>query len=173
MGWFNSIIQGIGSAVSWLTQNSASIAPAFNAVKDVAGLILSNDTNDPETPMGISDLFSLFSKASKYLTDVASKLAADTHAAALREFPSAAAASADTNHIEYPVLWSAPAPNDGQNNPSLALYQDVSKFLAEHDLPTTLTDVKDSPMSDEPRDLAGCLAQAFFSKRTQDTARRI
>lgn len=75
MGWFDPTIDGIGSAVNWVTSNSGTISGVVNAVSTVASLLVATSPvdnakgADTDTP---PDLFVTFNQANQYLENEAS-----------------------------------------------------------------------------------------------------
>ncbi|KFY64866.1 hypothetical protein V496_02967 [Pseudogymnoascus sp. VKM F-4515 (FW-2607)] len=119
MGWFDSTIDGIGSAVNWVTSNSGTISGVFNAVSTVASLLVATSPvdnakgADTDTP---PDLFVTFNQANQYLENEASYMLGKI----LPKLP-------NVRIVKMSGLWTGASPIDATGDPSLEMNKDIAK----------------------------------------------
>lgn len=140
MGWFNSALQGIGSAVNWVKQNSGTIAKAAEVIAGIAGVpVMADDVNGP-----VTDLFPNFTKAAAKVYDKAQKGAQEKLDEVLASLPERIRNDTTLEITQEPVpaestfLWSEPAPLDTKGQPNKELVQDIGKMLTQRNFPTVL-----------------------------------
>jgi hypothetical protein len=143
MGWFDSIIDGIGSAVNWAVSNSGAISGIVNAVSTVAGLLAAasiDNANGADIDES-DDLFVAFNRANQYLVHTASSMLVPP------KLP-------NTRTVQLSGLWTGASPLDSAGNPSPEMYKDIAKFLVQNDIPLELSG---------PGDVALRIGQAIFA----------
>lgn len=139
MGWFSSALQGIGSAVNWVKQNTGTISQAASIIAQVAGAVAVDEAEDPADA-----LFPNFTTASAKVAAVAQD-GAQQHLQKILDALPAHIKNDPTLEVTSPgipaettFLWHDPAPVDAKGDPNRGLTRDLSKMLAQRSFPTVL-----------------------------------
>jgi hypothetical protein len=129
MGFWNSILNGIADAGSWISNNSDSILNAVNVIAKAAGAVALDEASLAQDDNALPKLVA-------NLTTAAGKLQQTAESLSPRPAP---VKQGDPIHgpLHLPGVWPQPAiVAEGQAPPDVGA--DVDKFLAINDLPTVL-----------------------------------
>ncbi|KAK0671623.1 hypothetical protein QBC41DRAFT_269908 [Cercophora samala] len=138
MGWWGSIISGVGAAVDWVKSNSGTIEKAVSVIAKVAGAI-ADDHDDP-----VAQLFPNFTKAAQKLKEKAQEGAEMKLKEVKAGLPDrikndkTRRTEAATDLADSTFLWVDPAPLNQAGQPNKGLVQDIGKMLAQSSFPTVL-----------------------------------
>lgn len=165
MGWFDSIVQGIGAGVNWVKENSGTIGQAASAISSIAGLVLL-DNDDPT-----AKIFPNFAAAAAKLAEKAQRGALEKRDDVIAGLPEyirndpTLQVTADEDPAGSTFLWLDPAPLDPADQPNKGLVQDIGKLLTEKSLPTVLPGKNDkaNTLDFGLFDVALSIGQAIFS----------
>ena len=159
MGWFDSIIGGIGSAVDWALSNSGGIGDMISTVGKVAGIWSLENGDVGSSATRKDNLFDSYRAAEKVLKKKAQNAAEEE----------TARASSDPAHVwartfdeTISGLWTNPAATETGDAPE-EMYHDVAKFLAENGFAKTIEGRKGATI-----DVAQNIGRVIFANSPAD-----
>ncbi|KAK4171388.1 hypothetical protein QBC36DRAFT_382600 [Triangularia setosa] len=166
MGWWNSIVDGVGSAVNWIKSNSGTIGAAASVIAKIAGAVAQDD-DDP-----VAQLFPNFTKAAQKLNELAKGGANAKLKEVLNSIPEYSMNDRMVNLqtaeatllADSTFLWLDPAPLNRDGQPNKGLVQDIGKMLAQSSFSTVLTSSGEGKRKgSRSLDVALAIGQAIFA----------
>ncbi|KAK3358235.1 hypothetical protein B0T25DRAFT_541210 [Lasiosphaeria hispida] len=146
MGWFKSALQGIGSGVNWIKQNTGTITQAAEVIAKLAAATKADGFVDGGDPA--SSIFPNFAANATALEAAAQAKAEEHLAEVIASLPKHIANDSTLKTVSdgalggsgsSAFLWTYPSVDDNIGHPSKQAVQDLGKMLAQRSFPTTLS----------------------------------
>ncbi|KAK8053302.1 hypothetical protein PG996_012603 [Apiospora saccharicola] len=138
MGFFSSLIDGAKSAGGWVLDHAGDIASAVSTVAKVANNFTSlKDNRGPDHITHLEEFQKNLKIASTELQYTAKNLALDINS---RRAKTTNSNDSDANCDSVTGVWKDPAPLNINGEPSVPMYQDLSKWLASMGAPADAID---------------------------------
>ncbi|KAK1147985.1 hypothetical protein N8T08_000501 [Aspergillus melleus] len=154
MGWFNSIVRGVGSAVNWAMSNAGDIAGLIKSVKKVSMLYIPKDASEEtETSVTSRDYFKEFERAERVLQTRAENM---VKAKKVKHDWDPPRGSPRTTDASLCGLWTSPSVFSSTSKEVPEMYRDLVKFFAESGVPALIT------IGGNKVDVAERVSQAIF-----------
>lgn len=154
MAWFNSIVQGIGSAVNWAMSNAGNIEGLINSIRKVSALKASGADAGNDLPVTSKHYFEVFEEANDLLKEKAKNKAELVEKKTRWDDPKQ---PFDTITGELSGLWTSPTVFSNLNKEVPEMYRDLVKLFAELRVPTLMK------MDGEYVDVAELVSQSIFA----------
>ncbi|KAH8689816.1 hypothetical protein BGW36DRAFT_364560 [Talaromyces proteolyticus] len=154
MVWFNSIVQGVGSAVNWAMSNAGNIAGLLTSVTKVSTLYIPKDAaEEAEMPETSKDYFKIFKRAEAVLQEQAEKKVKAKEVEYGWDDPREPFSTRKGN---LSGIWIRPTVFTNTSEEVPEMYRDLVKLFAELSIPTIMK------RNDKDDDVAELVSQAIF-----------
>ncbi|KAK6534734.1 hypothetical protein TWF281_006035 [Arthrobotrys megalospora] len=169
MGWFDSLVNGVGDAVRFIERNSGTIGKAVEVIGEVSRLsglefpeLLEHPKNEFQALLTTEDpdLNELYQAADRYLNAKAEKQRPVIPAAMTLLHDAGDGVTKKTRSISG--VWKMPESLEKSGNPLIPLYHDLARFLGQSCFPLTLQ------TKNGIEDVAHLIAQAIFVNNGDD-----
>ena len=153
MGLFSNLLNGVKSAGMWALNHSGDIAGVVDAVAQVAGVLeIPRDT--PRLEDAHSDNLNQFHQNFAAVSRKLEKTARKSAAVSSKELHSHDKQTILTDSVTG--IWKDPVGLTPASRPTQTMYEDLSRFLGQMNVPTAF------PKKDDPNDVVHQLGSALF-----------